>query len=107
MKLTDLSPRISPPGGAYQEIAFLCPRCRKHEIMIAIHHGPHGDVEVPLNGLPAGQEMRAVKRLWHAEQDEHKGWDSLSVTPSIDRTGRDPMDPCGGWHGFITNGDAA
>jgi hypothetical protein len=102
MKLSDLSPRLSPPGGAYQELGFLCPRCGKHEIMIAIWNGPHGDHPVRLNGLPPPSTV-ATKRLWHAEQDEYRGWDSLSITPSIDRTG---LDPCGGWHGFITNGDA-
>lgn len=102
-KLADLGPRLSPPGGQYQELAFLCPKCGKHEIMIAIWHGPHGDHEVKLNGMPPGEVLRGIKRLWHAEQDEHRGWDSLSVTPSIDRTG---MDTCGGWHGFITNGEA-
>jgi len=102
-KLLDLSPRISPPGGAYQEIAFRCPRCGNHEIMIAIWGGPHGDHEVRMNGMPEGQTLRGIKRLWHAEQDEYKGWDSLTITPSIDRTG---LDPCGGWHGFITNGQA-
>jgi hypothetical protein len=101
MKL--LGPRLSPPGGQYQELGFLCPRCGKHEIMVAIWNGPHGDHEVPMNGLPPEQQQNVVKRLWHAEQDEHRGWDSLSITPSIDRTG---MDPCGGWHGFITNGEA-
>jgi hypothetical protein len=100
--LADLSPRISPPGGAYQEIAFLCPRCGKHEIMIAIRPGPHGDVEVPLNGMPPGQELRGVKRMWHAEA-KSPDLSDLTITPSIDRTG---MDPCGGWHGFITNGKA-
>lgn len=103
MKLTNLNPRMSPPGGAYQEVDFLCPKCQKHQIMIAIWGGAAGDHEVKMNGMPAGQELKGMKRLWHAEQGPERGWDTLTITPSIDRTG---MDACGGWHGFVTNGEA-
>lgn len=101
MKLSDLQPRISPPGGAYQEIAFLCPRCQKHEIMIAIWNGSAGDFDLPLNGLPP-PGLVAGKRLWHAVSASPDLSD-LTITPSIDRTG---LDPCGGWHGHIKSGRA-
>lgn len=107
MKLRDLSPRLTPPGGTYQELTFRCPKCQQHEIGFAIWPGPAGDVRVPINGLPADWpgEREGVKRLWHAEQGPDMDWDSLSITPSIDQS---PCgDPCGGWHGFITKGEVS
>lgn len=98
---TLIGPRLSPPGGAYQTLTFQCPRCGLHDVQIDIWHGPYGDHTVRLNGMPPDQPTMARKRLWHATQDEARGFDSLTVTPSIDRTG---LDPCGGWHGHIKNG---
>src|SRR5690349_11429175 len=98
--LCDLGPRLSPPGGAYQSLVFTCPRCGAHEIEVNIWNGPHGDHIVPVVGL---KNTKAVRRLWHAEQGPYNDWDSLTITPSIDRTG---VDKCGGWHGVITNGEA-
>lgn len=98
MKLSDLSPRLSPPGKVYQELAFRCPRCQKHEIMIAIWPGPACDYPVRYG------ENEGSIRLWQADQGATRDWDSLSITPSIDRS---PCgDPCGGWHGFIVKGEA-
>jgi hypothetical protein len=103
MKLADLNPALSPVGGVYQSLTFDCPRCRKHNVLIDIWGGRAGDHVVPSNGFPPSQPAPMLqKRLWHAEQDEHRGWGSLTITPSIDRTG---IDKCGGWHGFITNGE--
>lgn len=100
MKLADLSPSLSPPGGAYQVLKFLCPRCQKHQVEAEIWTGPAGPHRVPHhNGTGAIFE----RRLWNATQGPHKDWGSLTLSPSIDRTGKDP---CGGWHGHVINGEA-
>lgn len=99
MNLVDLRPRLSDPSEeGSQFLVFLCPICRKHEIGVDIWAGKAGVVD--LGARPDG--TRNIKKLWHAEQGPHRDWETLSITPSIDRS---PCgDPCGGWHGFITNG---
>lgn len=105
MRLSELSPKLfDPPDGhyrVYQSLKFLCPRCRKHEIMIDIWGLASRDrVEVS-----AVEGESAIKRLWHAEQGPCSDWNSFTITPSINRTGLG--DKCGGWHGFITAGEVS
>lgn len=100
--LSELSPRLTPiaghPAAIYQSLVFLCPKCRKHEILVNIWAGPARDkVEVGKIG-----DESIVLRLWHAEQAPGHGFDHLTITPSINREGLG--DKCGGWHGSITKG---
>lgn len=98
MRLADLSPRIGQPGPhGEQFLAFRCPRCRHHEISIEIWSRPHGEIERELSG-----EKYKV-RVWRAEQGPYRDWDTLSLSPSINRDGLG--DKCGGWHGHITDGE--
>lgn len=108
-RLSDLSPRYlsgpdpqgwnEDPPQAFHEIAFLCPKCRKHEIAIAFWAGPATD-RVQIGEHPHGTPK--VRRLWHREGTQ--GFLDLTLTPSINR--EDLGDRCGGWHGFVTNGEA-
>jgi len=109
MKLDDLSPRYMSgpdprgwnpdPPRTWHEIAFLCPRCRKHEISVAFWGGP------PRDAVQVGEAEYGpvIKRMWH--RDGTQGFLDLTLTPSINRTGSN--DKCGGWHGRITNGEVA
>lgn len=97
--LSELKPRINPPrADGEQFLAFLCPRCRRHEISIEIWSKPPGEVERTI-----GDQTFKV-RVWSATQGPHHDWATLSITPSINRQGLG--DKCGGWHGFITSGEA-
>jgi hypothetical protein len=97
--LADLNPRILPPGEqGTQFLAFLCPRCRRHEIAVELWGGPAGEIDRSI-----GEHTFKV-RVWHATQGQHRDWATLSLTPSINRDSTG--DTCGGWHGFITNGEA-
>ena len=103
MRLADLKPFISMPGGPYQNLKFLCPACGKHEIGIEIWHGPHGIHDV---GLKDADGKPTPIKLWHGEQGPYRDWDTLSITPSISMPPI-PKHDCPGWHGFITNGEVA
>jgi hypothetical protein len=109
MQLTDLNPRhlldeglghspfVDDPPRLYHEIAFLCPKCRKHEISVAFWSGPQRDaVQV---GVAAYGPV--IKRMWHREGS--LGFRDLTLTPSVNR--ENSNDKCGGWHGNITNGE--
>lgn len=98
LSLTELRARpLTATTGQWHEIAFLCPRCQSHEIAVAFWSGAPGNVQVghTEEGAPI------IQRMWHQEGDD---FDTLSLTPSINREGLG--DKCGGWHGFITNGEA-
>jgi len=99
--LADLKPRFRPCADGTTFLAFLCPKCRKHEIAIDIWGG--GAAVVQLGTREDGKPI--IKRVWHAEQGPHYDLATLTVTPSIAR--ETCGDPCGGWHGYITNGVAA
>lgn len=104
--LVDLDPTLDPwhpsPEKKYQTLSFRCPLCGKGAVQIDIWSGQAGDVVLTTGAPP--------RRLWHAEQDEHKGWDSLTITPSIDASDQPHKgfdgNPCPGWHGFIALGKA-
>lgn len=109
MKLIDLNPRhlLNPdlgmtpwtddPPRSWHEIAFLCPKCREHEISVAFWGGePSAGVQVG-----AAEYGPVIKRMWH--RTGTCGFLDLSLTPSIAR--EDCGDKCGGWHGSITNGE--
>jgi hypothetical protein len=110
LKLIDLKPRhmgnprlgqspwTDDPQRTWHEIAFLCPKCRKHEISVAFWSGPARN-RVQIGEHPHGTPV--VRRLWHREGTQ--GFLDLTLTPSINR--EDRMDRCGGWHGHITNGE--
>jgi hypothetical protein len=108
VKLTDLNPRhladptlgqtpfANDPPRLYHEIAFLCPKCRKHEISVAFWGGAYREA-VQVGEAEYGP---IIKRMWHREGEQ--GFLDLTLTPSINREGKG--DKCGGWHGHITNG---
>lgn len=101
MKLSDLAPKLSesPLGAVAQRLDFLCPLCRKRRISVDIWHAPAGEA-------PVGDH---TIRVWHATQGPLRDWDTLTLTPSINHEHGlvTPERPCPGWHGFITNGEAA
>jgi len=101
MRLAELHPRLSPMSGpdewGTQFLAFRCPKCLEHEISIYIWSGP------AIEQKRQYPEVTLTQRVWHAEQGPHRDWDTLTVTPSVNREGCG--DKCGGWHGFITNGE--
>jgi hypothetical protein len=109
VKLVDLRPRhlsddalgCSPwatdQPRLWHEIAFLCPKCRKHEISVAFWAGEHRDA-VQVGEAEYGP---VIKRMWHREGS--RGFLDLTLTPSINREGKG--DKCGGWHGHIQDGE--
>jgi hypothetical protein len=104
MRLSDLDPELSPPGGEYQQLKFLCPRCKKHKIMIDVWDRPPGDCRVKLNGVA---NFYAIYRLWRLIRTSNDDWDSFTISPSVNREGLTPSDPCGGWHGVIHGGEVS
>lgn len=102
MKFSELDPQLSPDGGEYRELSFKCPRCQSHRLMIDVWVKAPAEERVKLNG-DLVKDFYQIKRLWQFKQTA-PGWETVTVSPSINRQGRTPPDPCGGWHGFITNG---
>jgi hypothetical protein len=97
--LTELLPRVVKGKAAcFEELIFLCPKCRQHEISVAFWALQPKLLQIGLmgNGEPD------IRKLWHVEGD---GFHDISLTPSINREGLG--DKCGGWHGHITDGGAA
>jgi hypothetical protein len=86
--LAELTPRIVPHGDATFSLIFLCPKCRKHEIGV--------------DCWPFEAKFYEGRNVWHWTPDTD--FTNLSLTPSINREG---LDKCGGWHGFVTNGETA
>jgi hypothetical protein len=83
MKLTELSPRYSPPS-----ISFQCPKCRIGIVSVWLQEGAPAEPYHGCNGLPPNFE-------------------TLTITPSIADEGKCTASNrgCTGWHGFITNGE--
>ena len=111
MRFIELKPRHLQDEGAgvfhngqprsWHEIAFLCPRCRKHEISVAFWGLPPSD-KVQVGEAAYGP---IVHRMWHRPETSTRGFLDLTLEPSINREGCG--DKCGGWHGFITNGEVS
>lgn len=100
MRLEQLNPILgaSAYSGA-QSLSFLCPLCRQRMVSIDIWAGKAGPLEY---------EPGKVIKLWRAEQGPNGDWATLSITPSIDGQHHKPSaNGCTGWHGFITDGEAA
>lgn len=100
--LVELEYRLTGPStmgdGAYH-LRFLCPKCRKHEIMVAIWSKDAG--ERYTGHVVCGEDLK--ERVWHYEGGPWPDiWAKVSITPSIDCTPQGFA--CGGWHGFVTNG---
>jgi hypothetical protein len=108
VRLIELSPRhlsdpnlghtwADDPPRLYHEIAFLCPKCRKHEISVAFWGGKQRDA-VQVGVAEYGP---IIKRMWHRTGTQ--GFLDLTLEPSVNR--ENSGDKCGGWHGTITNGE--
>lgn len=100
--MAKLKSRVSGPDeSGIHTLILLCPKCRHHEICVRIWKQPAGEVELtahPVNG------ESFKERIWHFDADHDPGWtERLSITPSIDCTAQGWA--CGGWHGYITNGE--
>lgn len=103
--LVDLKYTVTGPSldneGIYR-LKFLCPKCQMHEVSVAVWRGQPG---TRFTGAVINGEQ-LTERVWHYEPGEWPDiWAKMSVTPSID----DSMfrRRCGGWHGFVTNGEVA
>lgn len=89
----------STMGDGVYHLKFLCPKCQKHEVMVAIWGQPAGERHT--GETVNGEEI--TERVWHYEAGVWPDiWTKMSITPSIDCTPQGWA--CGGWHGFITNG---
>ncbi len=102
--LRELHARIDlPTKDGDQFLCFLCPKCRQHEISVYIHAKPHGEFtrEFPAEKL-GDPPIQIIRRIWQAKQGPDRDWETLTITPSIGREGSN--DPCGGWHGTVTDG---
>jgi len=103
MKLTELNPQwISEEGGVKAGILFTCPHCLKARLFV-----PFVPMKVSeqydllaFNGIPQDQLHHiAVGAKGKSWTQNGKGFDQLSLTPSVDAS------PSGCWHGFITDGE--
>jgi hypothetical protein len=95
MRLLDLKPELQPmPTYGTHFLRFLCPKCQAHQVAVEVW--PKASGEQPRQ---YGEFMSSA-RIWHAAPLDLA---SISVTPSIGREGCG--DPCGGWHGHVTNGE--
>jgi hypothetical protein len=93
VKLTNLDPQVGDtPAGADGAFNFICPRCRKGRVTVA----------VVLGSQRPGVHAHATTALPPA-------WDQMSVTPSIADEGlcTGTARGCSGWHGHIANGEVS
>jgi len=95
--LMDLRPRlVEDASKLFHALIFLCPKCRGHEISINIWRGTPSNTQIGEH--PDGTPR--IFRLWNVVGE---CVNNFTITPSIAR--ENCGDKCGGWHGFITDGE--
>jgi hypothetical protein len=101
MRLIDLHPRWFGFDGQIHGLSFECPHCRTTRLAVAFHHKGH---ELQEDALIRAQSP-TTGHIWTVTGDtpafdeyEHKGFDHLSLSPSVDAS------HLGHWHGFVTDG---
>jgi hypothetical protein len=72
----------------FDEVIFLCPRCRRHELSVRFHKRRAG-------------EVRGV-RVWQgSSSDPARPLETLTIKPKVEASS---SSACGGWSGCITEG---
>ncbi len=82
--IRDLNPKLRN-----DELIFLCPACRKHEIRVHVRRSPAGEAD----GIRYWQMTGSFFDM------------DITVTPSIGTENLVGRARNCGWHGFITNGE--
>ena len=105
MRLIDLAPRwftipqCAPGIDVRIGLTFLCPHCRTQRL--GVQFTPPLDREGVFATLgikwPFGDGP-----VWQREGDT---FETITLTPSIDASGRERIDFDGHWHGFVRNGE--